>query len=71
MISVTSMPLHFSSYKPCKLRGTRLKGRNSAVQSSQLSWAGQYKKCVYSTISSLLQSIVMHVVFNKNLTKVS
>ena len=26
------------------LRGTRRKGRNSAVKSSQLSWTGQYKK---------------------------
>ena len=37
---------HFGSYKPGKLRGTKHKGRNSAVQSSQFSWAGQYKKCV-------------------------
>ena len=28
------------------LRGTRYKGRNSAVQSRQLSWTVQYKKCV-------------------------
>ena len=37
---------HFGSYKESKLRETRLKGRNSAVKSSQLSWAGQYKMCV-------------------------
>ena len=29
-----------------KLRGTQRKGRYSAVKSSQLSWAGQYKKCL-------------------------
>ena len=37
---------HFGSYEPGKLRGTPHKGRNSAVKSSQLSWAGQHKKCV-------------------------
>ena len=37
---------HFGSYMPVKLRGTQHKGRNSAVKSSQLSWAGQYKKFV-------------------------
>ena len=35
------------SYKQSKLKITRLKGRYSAVLSSQLSWAWeQYKKCV-------------------------
>ena len=38
---------HFGSNKPGKLRGTLQIGRTSAVKSSQLSWAGQYKKyCV-------------------------
>ena len=36
----------FGLYKQSKLRRTRRKGRNSAVKSSQLSWAGQNKKCV-------------------------
>ena len=40
-----------------KLRGTQRKGRYSAVKSSQLSWAGQYKKCVQYD-SSLLQKTV-------------
>ena len=29
-----------------KLRGACLKSRNSAVQSTDLSWTGQYKTCV-------------------------
>ena len=29
-----------------KLRGTRYKDQNSAVQSSQPSWTGHYKQCV-------------------------
>ena len=37
---------HFGSYKQSKLRGTWLKGQNSLVKSSKLSWAGQYKKYV-------------------------
>ena len=37
---------HFGSYKMSKLSVTKRKGRYSAVMSSQLSWAGQYKKCV-------------------------
>ena len=38
---------HFGSYQESKLRGTpRRKGRYSAVKSSLLSWAEQYKKCV-------------------------
>ena len=37
---------HFGSTEPGKLRGTRHKGRNSAVKSNQLSFAGQYKKFV-------------------------
>ena len=37
---------HFGSYKLGKLRGTWYKDRNSAVQSSQRRWAGQYKKYV-------------------------
>ena len=38
---------HFGSYKPGKLRETtRHKGRNSAIESSQLSWVELYKKCV-------------------------
>ena len=45
---------HFGSYQQSKLSVTQRKGRYSAVKSSQLSWAGQYKKIVYSTISSLL-----------------
>ena len=39
-------PRYFDSYKLGKLRGTRHIGRNSAVKSSQLSRAGQYKKSV-------------------------
>ena len=53
-------PRHFGSYKSGKLRGKGHKGQNSAVKSIQLSWAGQYKKGQYSTISSLLQSTVNH-----------
>ena len=34
---------HFGSDNSDKR--TRHKGRNSAVQSNQSSWAGQYKKC--------------------------
>ena len=41
-----NIALHFGSYNPGKLRGTLHKGRNSAVKSSPLTWAGQYKKCV-------------------------
>ena len=41
-----NMSRHFGSDMPGKLRGTRHKGRNSAVQSRHLSWAGQCKKCV-------------------------
>ena len=37
---------HFGSYEQSKLSVTQRKGRYSAVKSSQLSWAGQYKKCV-------------------------
>ena len=37
---------HFGSYKESKLSVTRRKGRNSTVKSCQLSWAGQYKKCI-------------------------
>ena len=45
-----------------KLRRTRSKGRNSAVQSSQLSWMGQYKKCVqydfkFTTVYGALQTV--------------
>ena len=32
--------------KKGKLRRTRYKGRNSTVHSIQLTWTGQYKKCV-------------------------
>ena len=37
---------HFGSCKESKLRRTQRKGRYSAVKSSQLSWAGRYKRCV-------------------------
>ena len=37
---------YFGSYMPGKLRGTRHNSRNSAVQSNQPSWTGQYKKGV-------------------------
>ena len=38
---------HFVSDKKGKLRGTRHKGRNSAVKSSQLSWkVCRVQKCV-------------------------
>ena len=53
------MARHFGSYKPDKHRETRHKGRNSAVKSSQLNWAGQYKKWVQYDFKFLLQSIVM------------
>ena len=39
---------HFGLYKESKLRETQCKGRYSSVKSIQLSWAGQYKKCVQS-----------------------
>ena len=42
-------------YKLSKLWGTWRKGRYSAVNSSQICWAGHYNKCA---ISSLLQSTV-------------
>ena len=45
----TNCPRHCGSYKPGKLRRLRHKSSNikqSAVQSSQFSWAGQYKKSV-------------------------
>ena len=41
-----SISRHLGSYKTDKFRGTQHKGGNTAVQSSQLSWAGQCKKCV-------------------------
>ena len=37
---------HFGSYRQSKLSVTQRKGRNSAVKSSQPSWAEQYKKRV-------------------------
>ena len=37
---------HFSSYQQSKFCVTQRNGRYSAVKSSKLSWAGQYKKCV-------------------------
>ena len=37
---------YFGVYKQSKLRGTQRKSRYNVVKSSQLSWAGQYKKCV-------------------------
>ena len=37
---------HFGPYEESKLNVRQRKGRYSAVKSSQLSWAGQYKKCV-------------------------
>ena len=37
---------HFGSYQQSKLSLTQRKGRYSAVRFSQLSRAGQYKKCV-------------------------
>ena len=46
VILVDISQVNFGWYKPGKLWGTLHKGRNSAVQSSQLSLAGQYKKCV-------------------------
>ena len=36
---------HFGSYQQSELSVTHCKGRYSAVKSSQLSWAGPYKKC--------------------------
>ena len=42
-IQKLSLGTPFWSYKSSKLRGTRPKGRNSAVKSSQLSWTGQYR----------------------------
>ena len=37
---------HFGSNQQSKLSVTQRKGRYSAVKSSQLIWAEQYKKCV-------------------------
>ena len=37
---------HFGSYQNSNLSVKQHKGRYSAVKSSQLSWARQYKKCV-------------------------
>ena len=37
---------HFGQDKPGKLRGTRHKGRNNALKSSQSRWTGQYTKCI-------------------------
>ena len=45
-ISLLHISSHFDSYKESRLRGTWRRGRNSGVKYSQLSWAGQYKKCV-------------------------
>ena len=55
---IRTMSRNFGSYKQSKLSETRRKGRYSAAKSSQLSWLDSTKR-VYSTISSLLQSIVM------------
>ena len=46
---------HFGSYKQSKLRGTRRIGRFSAVKSSQLSCAGQDKKCKQYNIKLTLE----------------
>ena len=43
---IRTISRHFGSYKPGELRKIWHKGLISAVKSSQLSWAGQYKKCV-------------------------
>ena len=44
---VALITLHFFHISRVNSKeGKRHKGRNSAVQSSLLSWAGQYKKCV-------------------------
>ena len=40
------MARHFGLYQESKLSVTQRKGRYGAVKSSQLSWTGQYKKCV-------------------------
>ena len=45
-VTLQSQSCHFGLYQQCKLIVTQRKGRTSAIQSSQLSWAGQYKKCV-------------------------
>ena len=44
--NINDISRHFVSYTQSKLRGKKRKGRYSEVKSSQLSWAGQYKKCV-------------------------
>ena len=46
IIDIIIAARHFSSYQESKLSVTQRKGRYSAVESSQLSWAGQYNKCV-------------------------
>ena len=43
-----------------KPRGTQRKGRYSAVKSSQLSWAGQYKKCVQYDLKFTSEYSVTH-----------
>ena len=60
LILLSLRPRHFGSYKTGKLRGRQRICRNSAVTSSQLSWAEQYNS-VYSTISCLLQSTVRQI----------
>ena len=66
---------HFGSYKESKLRGKRRSagsGRYSAVKSSQLSWAGRYRKCVqydfkfttkYSGMYEFMKTVFENVLF--------
>ena len=49
------MSRHFGSYQQSKISVAQRKGQYSAVQSSQLSWAGQYKKCVWYNFQFTLE----------------
>ena len=56
---------HFGLVKKGKLRETRHKGINSAVQSSQLNWTGQYKKSVqdkfkFTLVYSDTEQVIVH-----------
>ena len=63
-IWTTYLSIHFGPYKQNELKGTRHQGRNSTVRSSQLSWAGLYKKCVQYDFK-FTRCIVCTVPFNR------
>ena len=54
---------HFGSYIPGKLRGTRHKGRNSAVKFSHLSWARQNKKCLQYDFMFTLSTVICYIFY--------